>query len=94
MMLSERVIRVLAIFRVTKREVLTTETMFRHLEGKKNWCYNVMVVSMTTLAHLITLLSTNDSKLTMCWQLGMYIHQGNGNAMESSVNMREGTCPH
>jgi len=29
----------------------------------------VMVMSMTALAHLITLLSTNDSKLTMCWHL-------------------------
>jgi len=52
--------------------------MFWHLEGKKNWRYNVMVMSMTALAHLITLLSANDSKLMMCWQLGPYIHQGNG----------------
>jgi hypothetical protein len=37
-------------------------------------------MSMTAPAHLlvITLLSANDSKLTMCWQLGTYIHQGNG----------------
>ena len=68
--------------------------MFRHLEGKKNQCYNVMVVSMTTPAHLITLLSANDSKLTMRWQLGTYIHRGNGNKMESRVNIREGTRPH
>ena len=52
--------------------------MFWHLEGKKDWRYNVMVVSMTDPAHLITLLSANDSKLTMCWQLGAYIHLRNG----------------
>ena len=68
--------------------------MFWHLEGKKNQCYNVMVVDMTTPAHLITLLSANESKLTMCWQLGTCIHQGNGNTMESSVKMREATHPH
>ena len=48
-----------------------------------------MVVSMTTPAHLITLLSANDSKLTMCWQLGPYIQQRNGNTMESSVDNKE-----
>ena len=74
---------------VMKREVLTTETMFQHLEGKKNWCYNAMVVSMTTPAHLITLLSANDSKLAMCWLLGPYIQQRNGNTVESSVNNKE-----
>ena len=79
---------------VMKWEALTIETVFWHLEGKKIQCYNVMVVDMTTPAHLITLLSANDSKLTMCWQLGTCIHQGNGNIMESSIKMREATHPH
>ena len=66
--------------------------MFWHLSGKKNWHYNVMVMSMTAPAHLITLFSTNDSKLTMCWQLGTYIHQGNGNrAVEVQIEYNKGT---
>jgi len=64
---------------VMKQEALTRETMFWHLSGKKSQCYNMMVMSMTAPAHLITLLSTNDSKLMMCWQLCTYIHQGDGN---------------
>ena len=61
-----------SIFLVTKREALTIETMFWHLEGRKDRRYNVMAMSITDPAHLITLLSANDSRLTMCWQLGTY----------------------